>query len=276
MQPVEELSPTDVPRRVDRSSRRLVDDVGQALAVWREQPALPVMSALYGVLTALSASGGALWLSIFSYVLLAFIGWVGVERLWYLRAFTGRQMTPGEALRWSLRYFGRFFRLFLLGFMAMVPIMAVPMFVVISRTDQALHPGGDARLRLALFLYFAAVALVVDFALTFVTPALVYSTDSAIDAVRIGFRLLRATWPHAAPYVVLPPLAVAFLMRGPAGAIGLLGDAIIVLSALLTLLARGTICAYYLRIMTPVGPDGAYSELRHPSYATYATPHDGT
>lgn len=207
----------------------------------------------------LTAISGSRWpgASVVSIVVFALMGWVGAERLWYLRAFTDRTMTPAEALRWTRRYFGRFFRLFVLTVLAAAPL-GIPVAIgVVRATQTAARSGEDIRLGVGLLVYMSAVALVIDFALTFVTPALVYATSSAREAVGIGFRLLRATWPHAAPYVLLPPLAVVVLMRMFSDSVGMLGSTVVVLTSLLSLIARGATCALYLRVMTPAGPDGA-------------------
>lgn len=217
------------------------------------------MSAVFGAISAVSAADwpGA-WLAGIASVV--FVGWVGAERLWYLRAFTDRPMTAREALRASLRYFGRFTRLLLLMAVVMLPL-TVPWFIAVWRAARS-GPGAPADgLGFGLLIYITVITLVLDFALTFVTPALVYSTTSASHALRVGLRLLRATWPHAAPYVLLPPLAVVLLTRASTGPVGVVGAAVVVVTALLSLLARGATCAYYLRIVTPVGPNGALAEM---------------
>lgn len=45
-------------------------------------------------------------------------------------------------------------------------------------------------------------AIIVDIALTFVTPALAFSTDSTCQAIRIGLRTLRESWALDATYVL--------------------------------------------------------------------------
>jgi hypothetical protein len=91
---------------------------------------------------------------------------------------------------------------------------------------------------------------------TFVTPALTYSTWRVGGALLIGMQVLRRSWPHAALYVVVPPVAlvVVNLFAQP----GLLAATVTVaLASLLNLLVKGAVAAYYLRVVGPVAPDGA-------------------
>jgi hypothetical protein len=90
---------------------------------------------------------------------------------------------------------------------------------------------------------------ILDVALTFVTPALTFTTSSARGAFSIGVTMLRVFWPASAPYALMPALifilgAQAFL--GPfIGA----GGALVAtaLAGLLSLALKGATVAFYLR-----------------------------
>jgi hypothetical protein len=103
------------------------------------------------------------------------------------------------------------------------------------------------------------VALIVgvDFLLTFVTPALAYSTRSVPSALSIGLTLIRQTWPRSALYVLCPPLALnALNYMFPVG--GVIVHSIVTAAVVLTgLLAKGAIAAFYLRERGSYSEDGA-------------------
>src|SRR6266404_7511603 len=60
--------------------------------------------------------------------------------------------------------------------------------------DIAHLPDTGAQLPLSFQVSFAALAIAMDFALTFVTPALAYTTRSVILAWDIGLSMIRQTW----------------------------------------------------------------------------------
>jgi hypothetical protein len=105
-------------------------------------------------------------------------------------------------------------------------------------------------------VYVGVGSLITDFLLTFVTPAIVYNTRRARSAIGIGLRLLRLTWPYAAVYVLFPPLAVLLLTRYSTGPVGWGGAALIVVSSLVNLVAKGAVASYYLRLMPITELDG--------------------
>lgn len=230
-------------------------DLGRALRVCREHPGLPVGTALVAVLGALTSVRGGLG-AVATLLAVAAVGWVGTERLWYLRAWTGRTLSPGEAVRTTLRCFVRFLLLGLLaGFLYLV--LAAPALVAVARA--ALDALGDpAALDVPVWavVYLVVALVLLDVLGTFVTPALVYSTRRVGEAVALGLLLLRRTWPHAALYVVLPPLAVVLgnAAAGPATGVAVVT---VVVAALVNLVVKGAVAAYYLRLVEPVGPDGA-------------------
>jgi hypothetical protein len=87
-----------------------------------------------------------------------------------------------------------------------------------------------------------------DFVLTFVAPALAFATDRPGEAISIGLRVLRRTWPRNARYVFVPPLAVAALAR-----IHFPGEPLLLVlvlaapAALLNLLFKGATARFYLQ-----------------------------
>ena len=247
---VRDVVPTEVP-----SSRgEFRADVSRALEVWRAQPALPLMTTAYAGLTALGAAGSVAS-AIGGVLALVFLGWVGAERLWYLRAFTGRRMTVTRALQSALHYWGRFFVLGLLGGLVFAVLMVPALPAMVHAAPDA--PGEAPDYGPGLVVYLAAISLIVDFALTFVSPAIVYTTKSAHDALTIGLTLLKRSWPASVPYVLLPPLAVLLLTRVSDGPLGWIGAVVYVAASLVNLLAKGATASYYLRVVPLAGPDGA-------------------
>jgi hypothetical protein len=93
--------------------------------------------------------------------------------------------------------------------------------------------------------------------MTFVTPALAFSTRQVSEALSIGWRTLWDGWPATAPYAVVAPLVLIGVGQvfsrtlGAGGSIGLT-----LLGLLLALLFKGSTAAYYLR-EHDVGDDGA-------------------
>ena len=63
--------------------------------------------------------------------------------------------------------------------------------------DIAHLPDTGAQFPLSFQVSFAALAIVMDFALTFVTPALAYTTRSVVRAWDIGLAMIRQTWPRS-------------------------------------------------------------------------------
>jgi len=282
-----------VPADIPRECARFRQDLQWALSVCRAQPMLPILSLLIGLAPLLSSAGsqrsvhdgvvttapaspGHQALSfLVCLAILALVGWSGTQRLWFLRAATGRAIGAGEWLGLTFRYFGRFAVLGLVITAAFLPvgIAVVAWYAAHSErladgTVTTPAPGGWLLLGIAL----ATVAF--DVAFTFVTPALVFTSHRVRDALRVGFRLLRKTWPAAAPYALIPPLAAVALSLysglRPAVSIPLVAA-----STLLNLVVKGATAAYYLRVMPSVGDDGALA-VRQPQQPSYLLPRDAT
>jgi len=117
------------------------------------------------------------------------------------------------------------------------------------------HIGANTPVPVKLIM--AVLAIVTDFSLTFVTPALAYTTRSAVRAVRIGFAMIGQTWPRSALYVLCPPLALNLLNYVfPFGGLVLQLTTTFVVT-LVGLLAKGAIAAFYLRERGSYSEDGA-------------------
>jgi hypothetical protein len=114
-----------------------------------------------------------------------------------------------------------------------------------------------------LLLLIAVMTIVVDVACTFVTPAIVFTSHRVRDALTIGLRVLRASWPSTAPYALIPPLAVvAFTLYS--GLSPALAVPLVAASTLLNLIVKGATAAYYLRVVPTPWADGALAV--HPRY----------
>lgn len=164
--PVGPVPPVSEPDR--EVSARFGADVRRAVEVCRSTPALPALTTVFAVLTAWGSSQ-ARGHALVGLIGLAFVGWVGSERLWFLRAYSGRTLSVGSALRASISYWPRVVVLSLLVAVVALPL-GLPIIVVIVHAGAAAH-GTSAHLNLSLwtFIYSAVLSLIADFALTFVT-----------------------------------------------------------------------------------------------------------
>lgn len=231
----------------------LWQDVVASIGVWARQPLLPVLSlAIFAgpqmALDALAAAdprcaaatrtcdqARAVDLASLPLVLFS-IGWVGTERHWYARAFEGERMAFGELWGITWRYFGRFLRL---GFI--VTIALAPLWVYLfMRAPEALP----------LWAWAVEIGLM-DILLTFVTPALAFTTTRASAAIGIGLRILRREWPRSAAYAFVPPLLFASLSWATISSSFLASLAMSAGSVLLYLLFKGATARFYLRHPEP-------------------------
>ena len=190
--------------------------------------------------------------------LLVYAGWIGVERICYLRAVRVRGIAARELVRLTFAFAPRYATLGIV-----VSFVLLPLFLVgFSGRDD---PGTG------WFIVLSLATLAIDVALTFVTPALAYSTRRTRYAISLGLRMLRSEWPSCAWYALLPPLAIAFIaqvltQRGELSPGIALASAAI--TTLLNLWFKGAIAAFYLR-RHEAGDDGAAfvprSDLEPPS-----------
>lgn len=186
------------------------------------------------------------------------LGWNGTERIWYLRIFRARSLSRREGWNFSWSFLGRFLVLGLLISLVLIPVYLLAFWSVFARIRSQPGPPTVADLRFWPVVISSVVVLVVEFGLTFVTPALAYTTRRITDAMRIGLRMIKDTWPRCALYVLVPPLAVTILSRFlPSSVIGVwLRLALLPTSALVNLLFKGATAAFYLR-RVDVGDNGA-------------------
>jgi len=212
-----------------------VADLRQALGVWSRQPLLPIISILFWTLPAAVRGSDAAYFVI-SIAGFLFLGWPGTEREWYRRAFSGETFPPSEIWPTSRRFFGPFFRLGLLLSPIVVPLIFA---LALWAQDAPLVAIG-----VPLILFF-----ILDVGLTFVTPALTFSTSSARSALSIGLSMLQSHWPAAAPYALTPALIFILgtqsLLEPTVGAGGaVVGTAV---AGLFSLALKGATVAFYLR-----------------------------
>jgi len=197
--------------------------------------------------TAIRASRNPIALAVSAVVVLGLwyfgTGWLGAERTFFRLRLEGKDVTLRELLRVAPDFIVRFFVAGLLAGLAALPVLGVSMFV-----SAALAASGKTALALAVTRGTLILVMVAgDLAFTFVTPALAFTTPSVREALRIGLRMIRQTWPRSGLYVLCPPLAlnmlnVMFPIRLPL--VTLVSTAAF---AVLALVAKGATAAFYLR-----------------------------
>jgi hypothetical protein len=223
-------------------------DLRRSAVVWLRRPWLPAISV--ALASGGFASGGVLW-PVSLIVLLMTTGWVGTERIIYLRAFRGLPVRRRELVRMTLAFVPRYA---LLG--GLFALLMLPATIALSAFRS---PAGEDPNLSGFFWYVGAVGFTIGVALTFVTPALAFTTRRIREALSIGFRMISTEWPTAAPYVVVPPtLSFAILLlAAPWNDRALFTSIAITMgSTLLNLWFKGATAAFYLRRMS-VGDDGA-------------------
>jgi len=200
------------------------------------------------VVTAFAFAAAALALQLFR------LGWYGAERIFFQRQLEGRPVALPHLFRLVKPFVGRFL---VLGVLCLTVIVAF--FFALARVLGIAMPDHltDANTPMPVKLIIAHLALGADFSLTFVTPALAYTTRSAVRSVRIGLTMIGQTWPRSALYVLCPPLALNLLNYiFPVG--GLVLQLTITFGVTLVgLLAKGAIAAFYLRERGSYSEDGA-------------------
>ncbi len=218
------------------------------------QPSVPLVSVavmLFPGVLVLTPLHHSVALSVIDFAGAIFLlGWYGAERVFFLRHLEGKPVTLRHLLELVKPFMGRFFAVGLLfGIVMLIPMRVVAAF--------GLHRSHGAPLSASFWVSFGVVLVIMDFALTFVTPALAYTTRSAVRALRIGFGMIRQTWPRCALYVLCPPLALNILhVLHPVSHLGMQ----LALSAALAfvgLVAKGAIAAFYLRERGSYSDDGA-------------------
>lgn len=210
-------------------------DLVAAVRAWQRHPFLPALSLLVWAAPCLLPSE-SLWDVVAVALAVLLVGYPGTERIWYQRAFAGQAMSPREIWRSLWRFFWPFLKL---------TILVGPLAFMVSLPVQLTFPENAG----ALILVLTVFSLLADVALTFVVPALTFSTRKVREAVRIGLVMIRHQWPGSAWYALAPPLAVLVLVRAPIvfGRLGSIGRfATAVAATLLSLAFKGAIARFFL------------------------------
>jgi hypothetical protein len=233
-----------------------VEDFRWAFAALRSQPSVVLVSlvatqgyAAFGMVGASHSLAALLLLPVELAWFALSLGWLGSERIFFLRRFDGETVSLGHLLRLTPAFAGRFFRLGL--------VVAIPAYVFILWG--MLHAGEPfVAPPTALLVACGVFMLAVDFGLTFVTPPLAYTTRSVNRALDIGFALIRETWPRSALYVLCPPLALSVvnLLVAPAN-LPVVTQLVAGVLVIVGLLAKGSIATFYLRERGARDDDGA-------------------
>ena len=231
-------------------------DVSSAARALISQPTValvPILLWWLPILTVSQISGHAginPWLSVVYVAQVLFLcGWAGAERIFFLRQFEGKPITLRHLFALVEAFTGRFVVLGLVVGVAFVPFGVVAVILSGGGSPKA-HP---TQIRVAVTAFVVAM----DFALTFVPAALAFTTRSVRRALRIGFSMIRQTWPRCALYVLCPVLALN--MNRLVYPVHLPMLELIVDGALTVvgLLAKGATVAFYLRERPAYSDDGA-------------------
>jgi hypothetical protein len=230
-----------------RPLRQFLQDFRWGIRTWRTEPSLPVIVGLVFAAVTYSIYIPLIVLWLLFPLRLAAIGFHAVPWGFYLRASEGRTLPWNEMPGVIWRYFRRFFRLGLVVlFFAAVPLVLIAVVAVHGRRH-----GESIAAHLPLWYWFAAalVSVAIDATLTFVSPALVYSTDRVSEAFGYGFRYIREIWPSSAIYVLTPGITLVVIgISLPASFVGVGGKvAFAGLAAVIGFAFKGAIAACYLR-----------------------------
>ncbi|HWD96957.1 MAG TPA: hypothetical protein VG246_11100 [Acidimicrobiales bacterium] len=227
-------------------------DLRWSFRSWASGSSFVLLTAVVAILLRLllGEASGLYWIGY-----LALLGFPGTQRIFYLREYKAERFSLIEVLTLTKRFTLRFFRL---GLVLIIPtgVATIIAIVVVHGWQSTAH---NSALPLRVRIAELVVVFLIDALLTFVTPALVFSTGSAVEALKIGFRTLRSTWPSSAWYVFTPGLTMsALVLVLPTQAVNVtVGVVISVAGAMLAFGFRGAVVPYYLRRIGPVGDDGA-------------------
>ncbi len=232
-----------------------VADVASAAKALLSQPSVPLVSLavwlLPSVIIASTVPGHRSVGPVLAIMLATTVfqlGWYGAERVFFQRRFHGEPVAVRHLLGLVGPFIGRFFA------------VGLPFGIVLSGFFFAafsVHRPGGGPMPGWFHVGAALLLLGMDFALTFVTPALAYTTRSASRAMGIGFAMIRQTWPRSALYVLCPPLALNLLHLIHPVSNSAVQWAINPLLLFVSLLAKGAIAAFYLRERGTYSKDGA-------------------
>jgi hypothetical protein len=224
----------------DQDEPSFWEDLHFSLSVWRRLPWLPVVSVVFFLLTGFLPE--PLWL-VGLMVSVLYAGWVGTERICYLRVQRGHPIAVGELRRLTIAFVMRYATLGLVIGLPFAPIFVWVGFK--SAEGERFVPG---------LVVTYLISVVVDVCLTFVTPALAFTTRRVRYALWLGLRMIRTEWPRCLWYVLVPPLAVLIVVQllGRGGDLGVAVQLIVsIVAALLNLWFKGATAAFYLRRYEP-------------------------
>lgn len=172
-------------------------DVTTSGLAWVDRPALPLTTLAVVVPLELLTLAPE-WISILATIppFIFMAGFMGTQRLWFRRILEGNPFEPGEVWRSSWHYVGRF------AWLAFVTSLAVVPVALLSIISPATFWAG------AVVSWIA-----IDAAITFVSPALAYTTSSGSQAWRIGWPMARNEWKTLRWHVLTPPLVIVLVGR---------------------------------------------------------------
>lgn len=215
-------------------------DLKRAVGAWRVVPALPLMTVALQLPFALQKLHPA-WGIPMLFLALFYVGFVGTERIWYQRIWNNDKLTAQQVWLSAWSYFGRYLGLMLL--------LMIPYLVLTFVLGIALGALWNMDPSLARTVNLAVLAIVWDVTMTFMTPALAFSTSRPQEAIKIGLRFLREQGRKVAVYALAPPLvALALLQRTPSTTLpGGPRIALALIGTLAYLALKGATAAKYLR-----------------------------
>ena len=171
---------------------RVRDQLRLAAGIRLRHPVVPLVSTacFTAYVFGSEAAPGTRWEAALAVpgVLLLF-GLPVAQRLWFLSAVHGEPMSIVAASKVSAPVVTRLIRL-----VCLVAIPILPTFLLAGAFGRLAPRVGSG--------FFVIPVLAVDVSLTFVLPALILSTRSAVVAIRVGFLVSRQTWPASASYVL--------------------------------------------------------------------------
>jgi hypothetical protein len=194
-----------------------------------------------GLTVAASVTGGVGggWFLLGLAASLCLVGFYGTQRVWYAAVWDEHRFTLEDAYTTSRAMFGRYFRT---GILVGVP------FVLVGLVIETPLWFGAGRSSLVYPISTLVLTALLDALLTFVTPALAFTTADPARAWRIGTAMIRATWPGSALYVLTPAIALqAAALLSPTRFGVAAGSGIAAATALFALWWKGATAAYYRR-----------------------------
>lgn len=231
----------------DGPLQSFIRDLGWGIRSWAKEPSVPIFVALVYAGIAYSLYIPFIVLFLLFPLRLAAIGFYAVPWGFYLRASEGKCLPWNEMLAVIWRYFRRFLRLGLIVLACFVIPVAAVLLAILHREGRS----GNLLAHPPTWYWISAVMLsvVIDAVLTFAAPALVYTTDAALEALGEGLRFMRTTWPSSAFYVMTPGITLSIVgVVIPRSIVGIGGKvAIAAVGAVVGLAFKGAIAAFYLR-----------------------------